>query len=69
MPEKPMNLRDVLAFLLDEVECLRASQVAITQFSSVHPHPDAVQLAKGQALKETHEHYDKVRRQIAGLAL
>lgn len=69
MTSKPMNLRDVLNALLDEIEDVQASLAVVANYSPAPPETEVAQLAKQAALKQNHDHYEMIRRQIRGLAL
>jgi len=69
MTNKPADLRDVLVTLLGEIEDLRASLTVVAEYSPAPPETEVAQLGKQAALKDAHEHYEKIRRQIRGLAL
>ena len=69
MTIKPANPRDVLETLLGEVEDLRASLAVVADYSPAPPETEVAQLAKQAALKQNHDYYETIRRQIRGLAL
>jgi len=69
MTSKPANLRSVLETLLGEIEDLRAGLAVVADYSPAPPETEVAQLAKQAALKQTHDYYETIRRQIQGLAL
>jgi hypothetical protein len=62
------EIKAILSKLVDELETLTASQAVLGRYVPSPPTIAEAREAKGLALQENRAHFDKLRKQIEGLA-
>ena len=63
-----LSTKQILLAIVDELAEQRSNLAVQAQFAPVPPTTAAAREAKGLALKKDAEFFDKLRKQIAGLA-